>query len=247
MLNYYKILEVSPQASQQEIKSAFRKKARELHPDLQPQSDRLAFQQVVEAYRILSEPYSRKQYDLYSSLFASFSSPESFDFSAPFEWFSNVLRDISPLHYLENFKKRIMSKITGSMRIQLLGNVRCEVPLFLDFPLPQLDVLSHLPDPVWYSLGNGYFKFSIINKTILYYQQALDAFHHNYMEKAEKLLMQAIKLHPQFVLPYIALGNIYRQSGNFEKAIYYYEHVRTLDSTGIPGIIAAKYIQTLAQ
>jgi curved DNA-binding protein len=63
--DYYKILGVSRTATQGEIKKAFRKLAREHHPDVKP-GDKVAeqrFKDVNEANEVLSDPAKRKQYD----------------------------------------------------------------------------------------------------------------------------------------------------------------------------------------
>jgi curved DNA-binding protein CbpA len=63
----YKILGVSKTASKQEIKSAYRKKALETHPDKNPEQDpeqaAAAFHKVVEAFEVLSDENSRQMYD----------------------------------------------------------------------------------------------------------------------------------------------------------------------------------------
>src|SRR6476619_7711818 len=66
-VDYYKILEVDKNASQDDIKSAYRKLARKHHPDLNP-NDKEAhkrFQQINEANEVLSDPEKRKKYDQY--------------------------------------------------------------------------------------------------------------------------------------------------------------------------------------
>jgi curved DNA-binding protein len=65
--DYYKILGVSKSASDEDIKKAYRKLARKLHPDLNP-NDKEAnkkFQQINEANEVLSDPEKRKKYDQY--------------------------------------------------------------------------------------------------------------------------------------------------------------------------------------
>src|SRR4030095_5102528 len=65
--DYYKILGVSKTASEEDIKKAYRKLARKLHPDLNP-NDKEAhkkFQQINEANEVLSDPVKRKKYDQY--------------------------------------------------------------------------------------------------------------------------------------------------------------------------------------
>src|ERR1700761_5873429 len=66
-IDYYKVLGVSKTATQDEIRSAYRKLARKHHPDLNP-NDKEAnkkFQQINEANEVLSDPEKRKKYDQY--------------------------------------------------------------------------------------------------------------------------------------------------------------------------------------
>ncbi len=66
-IDYYKILGIDKNATQEEIKKAYRKLARKHHPDLNP-NDKNAksnFQQINEANEVLSDPEKRKQYDQY--------------------------------------------------------------------------------------------------------------------------------------------------------------------------------------
>lgn len=65
MVNYYDILKVSPKASSAEIKSAYRRLARKLHPDLNNGSGDTArkFASIAEAYEVLGNPKERASYD----------------------------------------------------------------------------------------------------------------------------------------------------------------------------------------
>jgi curved DNA-binding protein len=66
-IDYYKVLGVNKTATQDEIRSAYRKLARKHHPDLNP-NDKEAnkkFQQINEANEVLSDPEKRKKYDQY--------------------------------------------------------------------------------------------------------------------------------------------------------------------------------------
>ncbi len=62
--SYYDILGVSKTASDTEIKSAFRKLAKQYHPDInkEPGAEE-KFKEIGEAYAVLSDPEKRKQYD----------------------------------------------------------------------------------------------------------------------------------------------------------------------------------------
>lgn len=64
-LNFYEILEISCDATQEEIKNAFRKQAKKYHPDINHDFNAIAIMQKInEAYETLSNLEKRKAYDL---------------------------------------------------------------------------------------------------------------------------------------------------------------------------------------
>jgi molecular chaperone DnaJ len=63
--DHYAILEIDQDASQAEVKKAYRRLARQYHPDMNP-GDKVAeekFKEIKEAYEILSNPFERDKYD----------------------------------------------------------------------------------------------------------------------------------------------------------------------------------------
>lgn len=67
--DYYKTLGVSKTATEKEIKQAFRKLARQCHPDACPDDPKAEarFKEINEAYEVLSDPEKRKKYDTLGS------------------------------------------------------------------------------------------------------------------------------------------------------------------------------------
>ena len=87
MNDYYAVLGVSRNATQEDIKRAYRKLARRLHPDVNPGPEaEEEFKRVSQAYDVLSDPEKRQSFDMGADPFASgggagFGAGQGFSFS----------------------------------------------------------------------------------------------------------------------------------------------------------------------
>src|SRR5258708_3490238 len=94
--DYYELLGVSRDADDGEIKKAFRRLARELHPDVSEAPDaQERFREVVEAYEVLSKSETREVYDRYghAGLRSGGFQPGHFDFGSLSDLFAAFFGD----------------------------------------------------------------------------------------------------------------------------------------------------------
>ena len=109
--DYYKILGVNKNATDAEIKSAFRKLALQYHPDKNPDNPQAEemFKEINEAYQVLSDPEKRRKDDQFGSQWQQYQSaggrPEDFNWG---DWqyqpgSGTSYRTVSPEEFEEMF------------------------------------------------------------------------------------------------------------------------------------------------
>ena len=76
--DYYKILGINQNASEEEVKKAFRQLAHKYHPD--KGGDEKRFKEINEAYQVLSNKEKRAQYDRFGQVFEGQAGPAGFGF-----------------------------------------------------------------------------------------------------------------------------------------------------------------------
>lgn len=127
-IDYYKILGVDRNIPQKDVRAAYRKRAKQFHPDLHPNDPKAKakFQALSEAYDVIGDPEKRKKYDQYGEQWRNAEAFENakgggFGGGSPFEGFdfgsfgsgggfSSFFRDL--------FGQGVRSKFTGGFNAE---------------------------------------------------------------------------------------------------------------------------------
>lgn len=148
--NYYSILGVSKDASEEEIKKAYRKLAKEHHPDTNKNKDDSRFKEVSEAYSTIGDDKERQKYDVQSphgkNFQPGFGDPFSHIFGGgggfSFNPFDSFFRDIfnRKEEFVENLDINLGVNITlkdvynnKNIDIKYKHDVKCNVCNFTGF------------------------------------------------------------------------------------------------------------------
>ncbi|GAA4625886.1 molecular chaperone DnaJ [Actinoallomurus vinaceus] len=117
--DYYATLGVRRDASADEIKKAYRRLARELHPDVNPDpATQERFKEITQAYEVLSDPKKREMYDLGADPFAAGAGAGAGGFGAGFP-FSDIMDAFFGTTTQRGPRTRARRGRNGTVRVEL--------------------------------------------------------------------------------------------------------------------------------
>ena len=147
--DYYDILNISNQATEKEIKSAYRSLAKENHPDKYPgdKTKEEHFKQINEAYEHLHDPQKKMQYDMFHTMpfqmgseipvhMTSFMMPNFMDIFQQPEDMQNIIQSLQsgfgmgfqPDMFMHNPNQSIEKEIFNSVQQLFGGNMSQRTP-----------------------------------------------------------------------------------------------------------------------
>ena len=133
MANYYEILGVPRNSGEKDIRQAFRKLAREHHPDVNPgdSSSEDRFKRINEAYSVLSDPNKRQRYDRYGDNWAH--SEQIEEAQARARWGGRFRRSnvgaVDPFSGLESGNRSIFDQLFSNLQQDIHRRAPAEHPV----------------------------------------------------------------------------------------------------------------------
>ena len=103
--DYYQIIGVPKNASEKDIKQAYRRLARKLHPDVNPNNKpaQEKFKEINEAYEVLSDPDKRKKYDTLGANWKQYEQYQRAGGQGPFQYGQGQYRTVTPEEFQNIF------------------------------------------------------------------------------------------------------------------------------------------------
>lgn len=236
--DFYAVLGVAPKAGPEDIKKAYRDKARASHPD-HNHGKEAEFRAIHEAYKVLSDPNRRRDYDISRSMQAQGGKVRMEEFSAM---------------ELEASGKEIGKLLREILRQGNMTRVKVKFQgeEILDLPLNTVAVLGGgalLVAPILSVLG-GIGLSQVVQVTLK--NQMMEDFedatrHHEAGDliKARKLYTKVLDRSDFFLPAFLQMGHLYRQLGENEKAQQMFSRVVEIMPFGEVADLAREQLQQI--
>jgi len=237
MDNFYNILNIPEDSGNQDIKDAFRKLAKQYHPDM-ARGDSEKFRQISHAYKVLSDSESRNDYDKTLSNFQRKTSA--------FGDYTKSTYTVQGKHLKALVKEVISQGDATGLTIRYKGK-----ELFsLSFPTAAVVILiGLLKAPIAFLLFQAglvaFFEIEVTNQVISLFNEAVECHNTGRITEAERLYKNILRKSEYFMPARVSLGLLYRQRGENRKAVQCFRQVLETAPFGEIGEIARRNLSEL--
>lgn len=237
MENFYHILNIPENAGKEEIRKAFRKLARQYHPDISG-DDGEKFRQINRAYKVLYDPEARRDYDRTLKNFQNRGSE--------FRDYGGEIYSIQGKHLKKMLKEIISHGDYTDLIIRYKGKTLFEI----SFPmLAALSLIGLLKAPVaflLFQLGmTAFFEIEVRNRIVSMYKEAIRFHSDGKIIEAEYIYKKILKKSGYFIPALFNLGLLYRQRGENKKALHCFQQVLKTAPFGEIGEVARRNLNEL--
>ena len=212
--DYYSILKVSPEATGEDIKMAFRRLARKYHPDLNPDDPQTTekFKEISQAYEVLSDTKKRRRYEFdrkaFSNHYNSYQSPKTTVRNRPQSEPKSDASGLAQKFYQQGLKKSQTKQYKKA--VEEYSKAIKLAPYFTDAYLKRCEM--------YYKLGNyqgvldDCYRIITINPAIAkaFYYQGRARYSLGYIDGAIESYSEAIRQNPNYAQAYYYRGIAYR-------------------------------------
>jgi len=237
MENFYNILNIPENADNEDIKKAFRMLAKQYHPDIAKGGDE-KFRQISHAYKVLSNPEARNDYDKTLKNFrgktGAFEDYTGNSYTVQGKHLKTMLKEIINQGHLTGIKIKYKEKTLFNLSFPvaaaftLIGLVKAPIA----FLLLQIGLIS-------------FFTIEVTNQVMTLFNEALECHNAGRITQAERLYKNILKKSEYFMPAYINLGLLYRQRGKNKKALQCFRKVLDTTPFGEIGEMARKHLNEL--
>jgi curved DNA-binding protein CbpA len=236
MENLYETLSVTEDASEDDIRKAFRMLAKQYHPD-SGNGDAEQFRRINHAYQVLSRPESRQDYDRSLRNFRSHSgSMDSYvtEYSVDAAQAGRILRDL------------VRQTNLVRVRFKYKGRKMAELPLGAAALATAAGFVISPIGMLLFNIGmNTVLQMELVNPVADQYEKAVAAHETGKFTEAEAAYLKTLELSEFFVPAQLNLGMLYRQLGENRKAIECYRKVLEVAPFGEMGDLARSNLEAL--
>jgi tetratricopeptide (TPR) repeat protein len=237
MRNLYEILGVPEDASTDDVKKAYRRLAKQYHPD-SGNGDEEAFRSANNAYNVLSRPEARHDYDKTLRNFRAHTGDVDSYVADRYE--------VSGEQIQRMLEELVRQTNLTRVQIKYKGRQIVDMPIMTATALTTLGLIFAPLPTILINMGiNQFFELDVKNLVMERYEEAVKIHESGRLAEAEKRYLKVIEMSEYFVPAHLNLGMLYRQLGENKKAEECFRKTLDIAPFGEVGAMARSNLENI--